>query len=154
MEEESRHIVPNSVMLGEVRKMIAEGHQVTIKVKGVSMLPFIVGDRDSVLLVKPTDFGVGDIVLAEIGKGKYVLHRVRAIQDFHITLMGDGNLRGTEQCLRENVAGKVVKIIRRGKEVDPCSHREKFYVRLWLSLLPVRRWLLAIYRRQPACLKS
>ena len=145
--------MPNSVMLGEVRKMIAEGHQVTIKVKGVSMLPFIVGERDSVVLSQPTDLSGGDIVLAEIGEGKYVLHRVRAIQDFHITLMGDGNLRGTEQCLRENVAGKVVKIIRRGKEVDPNCRREKFYVRLWLSLLPIRRWLLAIYRRLPACLR-
>ena len=55
METGSKRIVPNDVMLGEVRKMIAEDHSVTIKVKGRSMLPFIVGERDSVRLVKPSD---------------------------------------------------------------------------------------------------
>jgi hypothetical protein len=38
--------LPNEVMLPEVAKMLSEGKQVTIKAKGNSMLPFIVGGRD------------------------------------------------------------------------------------------------------------
>ena len=153
MEEVSKHIVPNDVMLGEVRKMIAEGHKVTIKVRGFSMLPFIVGDRDKVLLSRSKDLHTGEIVLAEIEKGRYVLHRVKDIDGVHIVLMGDGNLRGTEQCGVDDVAGKVVKIWRKGKEIDPYSNKEMFMVRLWITLKPVRRWLLAIYRRLPIGLR-
>lgn len=149
MEEIRRRIVPNEVMLGEVKKMIAEGRQVNIKVKGVSMLPFIVGDRDSVLLSQPVDLAVSDIVLGEIEEGRYVLHRIKAMQGDDITMMGDGNLRGTEQCLRKNVVGKVVKIIRNGVGVDPYSPKEKRKVAAWLMLTPIRRYLLAIYRRLP-----
>lgn len=148
-EEVNRHLVPNVILLGEVKKLIAEGHHVVIKVKGSSMLPFIVGGRDSVSLVQPADLKVGDIVLAEIKEGNFVLHRIKAINGYVVTLMGDGNLCGTERCSKEDVAGKVEMILRNGKEVNPCSCAEKFKVNLWLMMLPLRRWLLAIYRRMP-----
>ena len=147
MEATDKRLVPNDVMLGEVRKMIAEGHSVTIKVKGVSMLPFIVGDRDSVRLVKPSHLKVRDIALAEIDEGHYVLHRIKRIEPTRITLMGDGNLRGLEFCRPKDIAGKVEVIFRDGKSIDPWSAKEQRRVGLWLALTPVRRILLAIYRR-------
>lgn len=147
MEADSKRIVPNDIILGEARKMIAEGHPVTIRVKGVSMLPFIVGDRDSVRLVKPTNLKEGDIALAEIDEGHYVLHRIERIEPTRITLMGDGNLRGKEYCRRKDIAGKVDLIYRNGKEINPSSASEQRKVRLWLALSPIRRILLAILRR-------
>jgi len=149
MEVDSKRIVPNDVMLGEVRKMIAEGHSVTIKVKGVSMLPFIVGERDSVRLVKPTALKERDIVLAEIDEGHYVLHRIKRIEPNRITLMGDGNLKGMEYCRPKDVAGKVDLIFRNGKNVNPNASDEQRNVGIWLTLTPIRRILLAIYRRLP-----
>ena len=147
MESEKKHIVPNDVLLSEVRKMIAEGHPVNLMVKGMSMLPFIVGGRDGVRLVKPTALKVRDIVLAEIYEGHYVLHRIKRIERNQITLMGDGNLRGVEHCRLQDVAGKVEMIIRKGKEVNPASGSEQCKVMLWDYLTPVRRWLLAFYKR-------
>ncbi|MBO7553611.1 MAG: S24/S26 family peptidase [Bacteroidaceae bacterium] len=147
MEATDKRIVPNDVMLGEVRKMIAEGHSVTIKVKGVSMLPFIVGDRDSVRLVKPSHLKVRDIALAEIDEGHYVLHRIKRIEPTRITLMGDGNLRGLEFCRPKDIAGKVEVIFRNGKSIDPWASSEQRKVGIWLALTPIRRILLAIYRR-------
>jgi hypothetical protein len=147
MEATDKRIVPNDVMLGEVRKMIAEGHRVTIKVKGVSMLPFIVGDRDSVRLVKPSHLKERDIALAEIDEGHYVLHRIKRIEPTRITLMGDGNLRGMEFCRPKDIAGKVEVIFRNGKSIDPWASSEQRRVGIWLALTPIRRILLAIYRR-------
>ena len=147
MEADSKRIVRNDVMLGEVRKMIAEGHSVTIKVKGRSMLPFIVGERDSVRLVKPSALKVRDIVLAEIDEGHYVLHRIVRIEPTRITLMGDGNLKGMEYCRPKDVAGKVGVIFRNSKSIDPWAASEQRKVGIWLALKPIRRILLAIYRR-------
>ena len=145
--EVNKRIVPNDVMLGEVRKMIAEGHSVTIKVKGSSMLPFIVGGRDSVRLVKPSHLKERDIVLAEIDEGHYVLHRIKRIEPTRITLMGDGNLKGIEYCRPKDIAAKVEVIFRNGKSIDPWASSEQRKVGIWLALTPIRRILLAIYRR-------
>ena len=141
--------LPNDVLLGSVCEMLAEGHPVVIMTKGSSMLPFIVGDRDSVELVRADSCQPYDIVLAEIRPGAYVLHRVLLMEGDRVTLKGDGNLRGVERCALSDVKGKAVRIIRdSGKEIDCLSRR--FYVRSrrWrLAPYQFRRLYLAIYRR-------
>lgn len=152
-EEEDNHvrILPNEILLGEVKKLVEEGHPVTLRVKGNSMLPFIVGERDSVRLIKANTYHIGDIALAEIHKGHYVLHRIISISgegpDANIELMGDGNIKGTEQCKRKNLAAVADGILRNGKMVDPYSFSEKNAALWWRRLLPVRRWILAVLRR-------
>lgn len=44
--------LPNEEMLPEVAKMLSEGNCVKLKAKGNSMLPFIVGGRDEVVIEK------------------------------------------------------------------------------------------------------
>lgn len=140
--------LPNEVLLPEVGKLLASGTCVTLRTKGNSMLPFIVGDRDCVTLEPVNNLHVGDIVLAHLSNGRYVLHRILSIKDKHITLMGDGNIAGREYCLISDICGKVKIILRNGKKAinpnTPFAQRKAF---VWIKLLPVRRYLLAIYRR-------
>ncbi len=145
--EVTKKIIGNDVLIGEVRKLLLEGRRVTLKVKGVSMLPFIVGDRDSVLLEQSSSYKVGDIVLAEIHPDRYVLHRIFAVEGEKVILMGDGNCYGTEQCRMRDVLGKAITIFFNGKDVNPYSMSQRRRTRLWRSLLPIRRYLLAIMRR-------
>lgn len=145
--EVTKKIVGNDVLIAEVHKFLLEGRRVTLKVKGVSMLPFIVGDRDSVLLERSSAYAVGDIVLAEIYPSTYVLHRILSIVEDEVTLMGDGNCCGTEHCRRENILGKAVTIFFNGREVDPNTPGQRRRALLWRRMLPVRRYLLAILRR-------
>lgn len=141
-------VVPNSILLGEVKRMLAEGREVVIPTKGNSMLPFIHGTRDSVRLRKLDTLDVGDIVLAEIREGVYVLHRIFGIDGDKVTLMGDGNRLGVEHCLRENVAGTAIGILKKGvKEVDCRSPKALRRARIWRKILPLRRIILAFYRR-------
>jgi hypothetical protein len=111
------------------------------------MLPFIRGSRDSVLLGKPSRLCVGDVVLAEVAKARYVLHRIAGINGDMITLMGDGNLIGTEVCREKDIIAVALKVIKDGKEIDCGSVSYKRKVKVWRSLLPIRRYLLAIYKR-------
>lgn len=133
--------LPNEVVLEEVQRLLAQGHEVVIVPKGRSMLPFIRGDEDKVRLRKPTELKVGDIALAQV-EGHYVMHRVIAIKGQQVTLMGDGNLQGTEQTTLAQVAGVVTAIITpKGRQVKPTRGR------LWRTLLPVRKYLLKVYRK-------
>ena len=139
--------VPNAELIPAIGKLIEEGQEVIFKPKGMSMLPFIRGGRDSVLLRKADELKVGDIALAEISEGRYVLHRIETIEDEMIVLMGDGNLVGRERCRKEDVMAIAVKIIKENKEIDCQSPRHMRMAEIWKRLLPVRRYLLAIYRR-------
>ena len=142
-----KKILPNDLLLGEVSRLIAEGESVTIMTKGVSMHPFIRGGRDSVRLVKPEGLEPGMIVLAQIRQGVYVLHRIISLEGDDVTLMGDGNIAGVEKCRISDVKAVVVAIIKPRREIDPSGERHQRQARLWKFLLPVRRWLLAVYRR-------
>lgn len=139
--------LPNEVMLPEVAKMLSEGKQVTIRAKGNSMLPFIVGGKDSVVLEKKEGYAVGDIVLAEILPKQFVLHRILKIDGYRIILMGDGNPSGVEKCTEDKIFGHAITVIHKGKQIDCTGKGERRKARIWRTLLPVRRYLLAIYRR-------
>lgn len=140
-------VLPNNIILPEVERLLADGKEVTMKVKGNSMLPFIVGDRDSVVLSKAHTLNIGDIALARLDNNQYVIHRIIGISKGGVTLMGDGNLVGTEICKASDISGQVTKVIRNGKYIDVNTDAEKRNVRLWRQLRHVRRYLLAIYRR-------
>ena len=140
-------VVSNELLFAEVASAIREGNSVVIKPKGCSMLPFIRGERDEVVLVSPDDIEIYDAVLAQLRTGVYVLHRVMEIREGSLVLMGDGNLQGKEQCRKEDVVAKVAEVIRDGHKHDCRAPRYRLMVRMWIRLMPVRRWILAIYKR-------
>ena len=136
-----RLILPNDVLLDEVAQLLGEGREVVITPKGRSMLPFIRGEVDRIKLRQPDILKVGDIVLACF-ESRYVLHRIVAINGDEITLMGDGNLKGTEQGDRSKVVGKVIEII----TPDHRQHKPgKAW--LWRHTLFLRKYLLKVYRK-------
>lgn len=143
----------NSI-IEEAIRLVDEGVSVTLPVEGRSMLPFIVGGRDSVVLEKVSNVSrhvptasrrlrKGDVVLAWVEGRRYVVHRIIAIDGDRVTLMGDGNLAGTERCDIGDVKALVTGV------VDDLGRARSLYKRwrLWLWLRPIRRYLLAIYRR-------
>lgn len=138
--------IPNEILLAQVKDAIEHGQTATINVKGYSMRPFLDNTRHKVTLAAPGVLRVGDAIMAEVAKGVFVLHRVIAIHGDVITLMGDGNVRGTETCMRENVIGIVTHYIYENNTVLATDKWLKKKIRLWGKLLFMRRYLLYIYK--------
>lgn len=138
----------NAVFIPEVIALINEGHTVTLPLRGFSMRPFLEDGRDKALLAKPTTFGRGDAVLAEISQGHFVLHRITCIKGDTVTLQGDGNL-STETCHIQDIKAFVIGFYRKGRPKLEKTNGLKWtvYSWLWMTLRPVRRYLLAIHRR-------
>lgn len=135
-------------IIEEAIKLVKEGQKVTLRANGHSMLPFIVGGKEDILLVQPTNPRIGDVVLAQISIDHYVIHRIIAIDGDNITLMGDGNLSGREHCQKEDIAARVDYYINsKGKYHYLYTPYRMIMARIWFWLLPYRRYLLAIYRR-------
>ena len=140
--------LPNDVMLGEVSKMLDEGYKVTFMAKGNSMLPFIVGERDSVEIEKRPEYKPGDIVLVKDSRGIWILHRYLSSDGETVILKGDGNLVGTEKCAPADIVGAVARIIKPDREVDCGSAMFKKESAAWRRQpYIIRRVILAIYRR-------
>lgn len=139
--------LPNEIFLKEVRTLIADGHDVTLRVRGVSMRPFLEDRRDKIVLTRPMDVKVGDAVLAEIAPGKYVYHRIIKIEGERVTLKGDGNVRGTEECGIADVAASTKQLVRKERHYSPEGWVWRCYSALWPSNPFARRVLLAIHRR-------
>ena len=138
----------NAVLIPEIIKLIDDGHTVTLRLKGFSMRPFLEDGRDKALLTKPVSPKVGDPVLAEITPLHFVLHRIINIDGEKVTLRGDGNLRN-EECTLSDIKGAVIGFYRKGREkLDRTDGKKwKIYSWFWTRLFPVRRYLLAFYRR-------
>lgn len=131
----------------EIKKLLSEGHTVTLPLKGNSMRPYLVHMRDKAILETPGTLFVGDVVLAEVSPKHYVLHRIIAIDnDGNITLRGDGNLN-TESCRVADVLAIATAYYRKGRTTADKADTRKYrlYSWLWMHTFPLRRYLLKLH---------
>lgn len=130
----------------EIKKLLEEGHTVTLPLKGNSMRPYLVHMRDKALLERPKGIKVGDVVLAEVQPQHYVLHRIISIDDNNVTLRGDGNY-GIERCTKENILAIATGYYRKGStRMDSATAPTyKLYTWIWMHTFRYRRYLLKLH---------
>jgi signal peptidase I len=164
----------NDKYFKEVKRLVRSGYAVRMKVRGSSMSPLIVNDRDD-LVVSPCEpllVSRGDIILAHAYayiKGKrskypiYILHRVIKVQKSNscmdancnkvYILRGDGNCKGKEICSDRDIIGSVSSIIRypnnhpEGANIANDSYTWWIFFTIWEMLFPFRRLLLHIFSK-------
>ena len=147
--------VDNDTFFADVLAMLEQDRRVTIPVKGYSMLPFIRGGKDLVILEKAVqeDLKADDIVLFHIGPadgGRYVMHRILSVDGDAVDIQGDGVPKNHEHVRRRQVLAKAVEILRGGnRPVDPYSPGQLRLVHFWQRIRPLRRYILFIYRHLP-----
>ena len=147
MQRENNIAASDNEILSEAIRLVSEGIAVTFPVNGRSMLPFIVGGQESVILERPRPAQVGDVVLAYVENCRYVIHRIVNIDGEHITLMGDGNLYGVEHCRLQDIKATATHVVGKGgKRRSLDSSRSRRRAALWSRLKPIRKWLLLVYR--------
>ena len=134
-------------IIEEAVRLAREGVNVTLPVNGNSMLPFIIGGKESVILHSRGGIvDVGDVVLAWVDGNRYVVYRIIKLDYDRVTLMGDGNV-ATEHCTLNDIKARVTHVVDDNKERDLHNRWRMLAARMWYWLRPVRRYLLAIYRR-------
>ncbi len=134
----------SEVLMGEVKRFIDCGQRVVLPVSGNSMVPFIVGDKDKVeFCPPPPELQRGDVVMAKVDGGYYVVHRIVDIDGDRITLEGDGNLGFQEHCHRNDVVAQGIAVVdRKGRKRSLTSPKARQRWRAWMGLRPFRRILL------------
>ncbi len=138
-----------SLMMEEIRTLVSEGKTVTLTVKGNSMNPFIVHLRDRMTIGpwKDEDIRKGTVALVKDTRGSYVIHRIIKRDKDRVVLLGDGNLGFTETATMDNVIGIMHNIDRKGRIWTPQSTLWRLYSWFWMTLTPLRRYPLALWRK-------
>ena len=136
-------------MMEEIRTLVAEGKTVTLTVKGNSMNPFIVHLRDRMTIGpwKDEDIRKGTVALVKDTRGSYVIHRIIKRDKDRVVLLGDGNIGFTETATLDNVIGIMHNIDRKGRIWTPQSTLWRLYSWFWMTLTPLRRYPLALWRK-------
>ena len=136
-------------MMEEIRKLVSEGRTVSLTVKGNSMNPFLVSLRDQMTLGpwKDEDIRKGCVALVRDISGNYLIHRIIERKDDTVILIGDGNVGLYETARMDDVIAIMYSITRKGKVWNADNRIWKLYSWFWMSILPVRRWPLGLWRR-------
>ena len=147
-------VIPNDVFFGHVMESLAAGKHVVFTVKGWSMYPFFRNGKDRVCVASQQgrDLKPGDVILFRF-RGNFILHRICGLREAddgtvcYLTI-GDGNVRGMEMATPDSVSGVAVRrITPSGREWNCDSRSWKLASFVWMKLLCVRRWCLAVLRR-------
>ena len=133
--------------LAQLLTVQLENGPAPLRITGSSMHPMLRDRRDTVYLQAAGEtLNKGDVILYLRTDGSYILHRIVRVRSNDSFLCAGDNQYKTEQVEKEQVLA-VVDSFHRGKKhytVDHTGYR--FYVWLWVGLLPIRRPLLAVRR--------
>lgn len=144
-----QRVISNDEFFGHICSILSSGETVRLKVKGYSMTPVIINERDEVILAPCSICAPhkNDIVLFKEPKtGTYILHRIVGKRKEIFIIRGDGNPFGKESCRMEDIAGVVTKIYRNGR-IKSTVERDSIRWRLWIAAGMIRRILAKIWMK-------
>lgn len=122
-----------------IEEELSRGNLVLVRTKGVSMQPLLYEGQSHVIVAPaPDELAVGDLALARLPDGRYLLHRVIGKDDTFYYTRGD-NCCSREVIPRQQVVGVAVEIARRGRRISMKSKIYRLYTWLWMAGYPLRR---------------
>lgn len=131
MEKNNRLIAQMDALAPIIREHIARGKSVRISPKGVSMLPMIRQGKDTVTLSPiPEKMKKYDLPLYQREDGKYVLHRIVAVENGY-TLIGDNQFVYEKGIKHTQMIAVVTSFTRGKKEYSVTNVFYKMYCRFW-----------------------
>lgn len=111
---------------------------VTIFLEGDSMRPLIRRGKDPVTIIPLNrPLKKGDVVLFRLG-GRYIVHRVRKLQEGRVQTFGDNCWNPDPWIPGEQVLGLVARYSRGGRPHRLDTPQARAWGRAWMAIHPIR----------------
>lgn len=142
--EADRESAVRKVRLADLYPVISEtldaGGEVRLPVTGTSMYPTILGGRDQVTLVRPTEpLKKYDLPLYRRANGQFVLHRIISVQkDGTFTCCGDHQWKKEKGLRADQMLALTTQLTRKGKTFSAAHPRYVRWIRFWVLIRPLR----------------
>ena len=127
----------------DIGKLLLEGRQIQIPVKGYSMYPMLVPGRDEAI-VQQADVSLlkrGDVVLYRRIQGILVLHRIWRVKGDDFYMVGDNQMELEGPLDKSQICGRLVGFVHNGRRISVTDPFYLFYSRIWLFVRPCRHHL-------------
>lgn len=133
------------------KEKLEQGGEVTLTITGMSMYPFIVGNRDRVTLSPITrPLKKNDLPLYRRDDGALILHRiVKVARDGTFGCCGDHQWLIERGLRRDQMLGVATAYVRKGKHLTNKNLLYRLYRTAWTWLLRYRRFFFALRKRLP-----
>ena len=111
-------------ILPEIENTLDQGNTFSFMPNGISMLPTIVGGRDTVTIKKTTErLKKYDIILYRRKSGQFVLHRIIDLDGENYILCGDNEVYPEKNIEHNQIIGVVSHYTRNGKTIEADSKK-------------------------------
>lgn len=131
----------NEIREQDIEAILDSGKAVQIKPRGYSMYPVIVPGRDAVIVQKedPERLKRGDVALYRRDGSILVIHRVWKKNRTGFYMVGDNQTEIEGPLRPDQMKGKMVFLVRDGKEISVRTPVYRIFCFIWLLMRPVRR---------------
>lgn len=131
-----------------LRELTEAGQEVSMRISGNSMSPFLIHGRDSICFRKPDrPLKAGDMVFFQRLSGQFVMHRICKVRPEGYYIIGDAQQVIEGPVQREQIFALINKVNRKGKWIGPGDFWWEFFAHVWLNVIPLRRTFVKLYGR-------
>ena len=130
-----------------LREILGTGKEVSLTITGNSMSPFLVHERDEILISPPDgNWKKGDMAFYQRTNGQYVMHRIcRVDKKGDCFFVGDAQMVIEGPIAPSQIFGKITSVKRKGKWIGPGDLWWEFFEHVWLNIIPLRMVCIRIY---------
>lgn len=131
-----------------LKELVEEGHEVSLRIAGNSMAPFLIHQRDTIYFKKPDrELKAGDMVFYQRRSGQYIMHRIWKIKADGYYMVGDNQTIIEGPLQREQIFGLVTAVERKGNMIRPGDFWWEFFEHVWRRVIPLRGAAGRIYSK-------
>ena len=147
--ENNRRIVDIYTYMPVLCDLLSQGKEVSITITGNSMSPFLIHQRDEILISPPSgSWKKGDMAFFKRTNGHYIMHRIcRVEKNGDCYFVGDAQLAIEGPIKSAQIFGKITSVKRKGKWIGPGDFWWEFFEHIWLNIIPLRRGCQRIYTK-------
>ena len=139
-------VVDTREYVSVLKELVEDGKEVSMLIAGSSMSPFLGHERDYIFFKKPeAPIKRGDMVFYQRRNGQYIMHRVWKVKDNQYYMVGDAQVEIEGPLERDQIFAIITKVKRKGKWCEPGDFWWEFFEKVWIRIVPMRRFLVRAY---------
>ena len=125
-----------------MKEQLEHNGEVTFTPKGVSMLPMLRSNRDTVTLCRVRfPLKKYQVALYLRDNGQYVLHRIVGIEHDRYIMRGDNQFIDEPGIREDQIIAIVDRFNRKGREYTCSSKLYILYYKIWVNTVGIRKGL-------------
>lgn len=145
--KDNKKIVDINTYMPMLQELLSQGKEVSLTITGNSMSPFLVHQRDQILIAPPNgSWKKGDMAFFVRSNGQYVMHRIcRVDKDGSCFFVGDAQQQVEGPIVPSQIFGKITSVMRKGKWIGPKDFWWQFFEKIWIRMIPFRPFFRRVY---------